>query len=77
MNVVPLEWPVEQNVVDFLRDALEKAERGELRFALVVGMTHDGGVIDGWSAVEKMRPYVVVGALECAKKRFMDREIEW
>lgn len=62
--------------VQFLREALAAAEAGSVKVALVILMTDDGGVIDGWSTTEEIRPYTMVGALESIKREFMDRHIQ-
>lgn len=62
--------------VKFLREALAMAEAGGVQVALVILMNDDGGITDGWSATDPIRPYTMVGALESIKRDFMDRHIQ-
>lgn len=69
----PSEFPL---VVDFLRGLLARAERGELNFVAVVATQPDGCVVDGWAQGVDVRPYNIVGGMECLKMRFVSKNIE-
>ena len=65
-----------ERTMKFLEEGIERARAQKATFALVIMLTPDGAVIDGYSADAMMRPYTVIGALEDIKMRFRDKNIE-
>lgn len=62
--------------VEFVDELQKKVVAGEIQQVLVVALTGDGCIVDGWSSYNSERPYAVVGALEAIKIRYMKYAIE-
>ncbi|MCC6314813.1 MAG: hypothetical protein IT337_12465 [Thermomicrobiales bacterium] len=60
------------DMAEMFRDLAERAERGDLVAAVVVGVTSGGAV---WTAVSTPENgvYLVLGGLEAAKRNVLDR----
>ena len=62
--------------IKFLEDALERAKTENVLHAIVIMQLPDNAILDGWSDGINIRPYVMVGALEEVKHRYMTSNIE-
>lgn len=62
--------------VEYLEGAIELAKTNGAICCAVIMITRDGAVVDGWSAADSMRPYVMIGALEMLKHRYAQTNIE-
>ncbi len=75
MNVVAINPRINESCVDMLRDALARAERGEIVGCTVVSVMADGAIIDGWSSGDYNR-FSMLGGIEALKRDYLNREIE-
>lgn len=68
---------VDELTVDFLRDILAKAERGEIHGVAVVTLRridHWCECGDGWAGAAKVYPTTLIGAFETLKARILAEE---
>ena len=77
LKVVPLQPLVSETAVAMARDLLARAEAGQVNFIAVLAVTPDGGILDGWTSGDNIRPFVVLGGLDVLHERFMRSEVEF
>lgn len=75
MNVIPHKPAPNPDAAEQLRAMLAQVEAGEVAFVLLLGVSADGVVYDGWSEAKHVKPLTVLGALERLKLRFV-RQVE-
>lgn len=76
-NVTDIATQDTETTVAYLNDAIRLARENRAVCCAVIILSRDGAVIDGWSAVEQaMRPFVMAGAMEALKLRYMRTHIE-